>query len=126
MHPLVAEGGIEPPTQAYETRELPLLYPAIWRRWRDSNPRKRFCRPLVKPLTHTAICVDIEIRTLTLRFWRPNDTSYAYQRLIINYIICSLTCYLNIRFNANFITQSLSPSNCHLYKFIRFPFWIRI
>ena len=26
---LVAEGGIEPPSEAYETSELPLLYPAI-------------------------------------------------------------------------------------------------
>ena len=29
-HPcLVAGGGIEPPSEAYETSELPLLYPAI-------------------------------------------------------------------------------------------------
>ena len=36
---LVAGGGIEPPSEAYETSELPLLYPAIvWCSVGESNP----------------------------------------------------------------------------------------
>ena len=37
---LVAGEGIEPPSGAYETPELPLLYPAIvWLQWLGSNQR---------------------------------------------------------------------------------------
>ena len=35
---LVAGLGIEPRTEAYETSEIPLLYPAInWSEYKDSN-----------------------------------------------------------------------------------------
>jgi hypothetical protein len=44
---LVAEDGVEPPTEAYETSEIPFLYSATtWRLVRESNSHKRIDNPL--------------------------------------------------------------------------------